>query len=666
MKQFLLLLIAALCIAPSGFSQAYSKRVVFFTNKDNTPFTLSNPSAYLTARAIDRRTRYSIAIDSTDIPVLQRYVDSVRLAGAVTILGRSKWLNAVIIQTTDAAAIAKINAFPFVKKSDTIALRINTTAQPVMDKFGTISTPSSGTAARITQSLGDTFNYGASSNQIKIHTGEFLHNIGARGQTMVMAFLDAGFTNFQTNRFFDSARARNQFLGTWDFVQNSSNVNSFSGHGLNCFSIVASYIPGTFVGTCPEAKYYLLRTEDAPTEQIIEEYNWVMGAEYADSAGVDVISSSLGYTTFDNPVFNHTYAQMNGNTTVVTRGADMAAKKGMLVVNSAGNDGNNSWKFIGAPADGDSVLTVGAVNSSGIIASFSSFGPTSDGRIKPDVVSVGSGTVLSDINGNVSSGNGTSFSCPNLAGLATCLWQLFPEYNNWKIITTLRKASDRFSVPHEQYGYGLPDMKKAVGFLLADVSSMNALVNNCTSTINWTSKDISTMRYDIERKLPGETVYTKIKSIPAKGIVFSAQSYQTTDMITSSPAGTVNYRIQQVIDTSAAGFSSVAIDSASVILNGACSATSVIDISNIRQRIKLYPNPIAEKIYLSFTDGSKLDNLTIQLFSVSGQLVLKQNYNKPNGNITLPIDLSPLQKGNYILQIIKDGKLYAVKEFAKQ
>lgn len=272
MKKWLLILLL-LRFADDVCAQ-YSKHVIFFTDKNETSFSLNNPSAFLSAKSIARKTRYQVPIDSNDLPVVQRYVDSVRLAGVVTIFGRSRWLNAVIIQTTDAAALQKINSFPFVKKRDSVALKSGSTILQQPAKLPTINPLGPLNYARTSQTTADTFNYGASSNQIKIHKGEFLHNIGARGQTMSIAFLDAGFTGFQTNRFFDSARNRNQILGTWDFVSGNSNVNEDHPHGLNCFSIVAAYIPGTFVGSCPEASYYLLRTEDAPTEQIIEEYNW--------------------------------------------------------------------------------------------------------------------------------------------------------------------------------------------------------------------------------------------------------------------------------------------------------------------------------------------------------------------------------------------------------
>jgi len=659
MQQIFILFFLLFSFVTDGFSQ-FTKRVVFFTDKNETPFTLSNPSAYISARAIERRTRYNIAVDSTDIPLISRYIDSIVKAGAVTLLGRSRWMNAVMIQTSDANAIAKINSFSFVKSVANIALQSNTSITP--DKFAPISSPQNTISNRIEQVFADTFNYGSSSNQVKIHKAEFLHNIGARGQGMSMAFLDAGFFGYLTNQFFDSARVRNQFLGTWDFVTGNTSVNEDNAHGMQCFSTVAAYRPGVFVGSCPESNYFLLRTEDVGSEQMIEEYNWALGAEYADSAGVDVISSSLGYTTFDNSTFNHTYADMNGNTTVISRMADMAAKKGILVVNSAGNDGAGAWKYIGAPADGDSVLAVGAVNGSGVIASFSSYGPTSDGQIKPDVVSVGSGTTVSSINGTVSTSSGTSFSGPNMAGIATCLWQLFPEYNNWKIITTLHRASDRYATPHERYGYGLPNMKTAVGILVSDISNMTANLNNLTTTINWNSKDISSMRYDIERKLPGELNYTKIQTVAITGSVFANRNYQYQDILSGTSTGIITYRIKQIIDTTAATFTEFAIDSATVTLL----PTSLNDINSRSKLIQLFPNPAQSIVTLKFNEERAIPNITIQIYNTEGQLVWKQEYNKPNGNITQTITISSLQKGNYVMVLLENGKQYTVKEFVKQ
>jgi serine protease AprX len=658
MKKQAFVFLFLLFLFQNGWAQTFSKKIVFFTDKNNTPFSLTNPSPYLSTKAIQKRNRYNIVTDSTDLPVLQMYIDSIVQAGTVKLIGRSKWLNAVIIETVDANALTKINSFPFVKKLDNIALRTSFAAPK--NKFESLTVlQQTNTSQRL---FADTFLYGSTANQIKIHKGEFLHNIGARGQGMTMAFFDAGFTGFQTNRFFDSARARNQFLGTWDFVSNNSNVNEDHPHGLNCFSIVGGYIPGTFVGSSPESGYYLLRTEDAPTEQVIEEYFWALAAEYADSAGVDVISSSLGYSTFDNPIFNHTYNDMNGNTTVITRMADLASKKGILVVSSAGNEGNSSWNFITAPADGDSVFTIGAVNNSGAIANFSSFGPTSNGRIKPDVVSVGQGTALISTSGNVTSSSGTSFSCPNMAGLTTCLWQLFPEFNNWKIITTLRQSADRFIVPHPQYGYGLPNMKKAFGILIGEISTMSASVNNFTATLNWSSKDISSMRYAIERKLPNETAYSIVQTVPANGNVVALRNYNYNDVITNSPAGTVSYRIRQVIDTSTAGFDAYLIDSANVILT---TPTSLNDRTANSKLIQLYPNPANTTLILKFQEQSASDFI-IQIYNQQGQLISKQNFSKSTGAVQKELNISFLPKGSYFISVLKEGKVYSTKEFVKE
>ncbi|MFT3845131.1 MAG: S8 family serine peptidase [Lacibacter sp.] len=656
-----ILLLLCLILISSAEVRSQTKSVVFFTDKKGTEFSLTNPAAYLSARAIARRTNYNILIDSTDIPVVQKYIDSVLQSGTVTLLGRLKWLNAIIIQTSDTTALSKINSFPFVKKVNGVALR-QFNARVTANKFAPVSN-SRPVSNRIMQTLADTFNYAASASQIKIHNGDFLHNIGARGQGMQIAFLDAGFTSFPVNHFFDSARVRNQFLGTWDFVQNDSSVEHHS-HGLACFSIVGSYVPGTFVGSCPEAGYYLLRTEDAAAEQIIEEYNWALGAEYADSSGADVLTSSLGYTTFDDTSHNHSYADLDGKTTVAARMATIAARKGLLVLISAGNDGDKSWHYINTPADADSVLSVGAVGTNGIIAAFSSFGPSSDNRIKPDVVSVGSGTALSTITGVVAYGGGTSFSCPNLAGLATCLWQLFPEANNIKIINTIQKSSNRFATPHAQYGYGLPDMKKAVGLLLTDLATMNVTATNCIANISWSSKDNSSMLYNIERQLPGETGFTKIKTITANGISFSLQQYAINDTVNTNTTGAVFYRIKQVIDTSTATQDEYIIQSASVTISG-CLLLNTSNTQN-EKLIEIYPNPTRSDIILKFKNQNSISDLTIEVIAITGEKILTDKLNKPTGIFNHLLPTQSLPKGTYNIVVLKQGKIFAVKEFIKQ
>lgn len=453
MKKTCLIAIAIFFFAKPSSAQ-FTKYIIRFKDKSGTPFTISDPSKFLSARSIQRRIKQHIAIDKTDLPITPSYIDSVRLAGNVTILDKSKWLNQVCIQTTDAAALAKINGMPFVISSQPLMRPVNMQA-PRDDKFteqiNSITTAQSATGAT------DFYNYGNSTQQIHIHEGEYLHNKGFRGEGMLMAILDAGFYHYLTLPAFDSVRNSNQIAETFDYVNNEISVDEDHPHGMQCFSIIAGNIPGQLVGSSPKAKYYLYRTEDAATESPVEEQYWAAAAERADSIGVDVISTSLGYSTFDNPTFNHTYADMDGNTTIIAKAADLAAKKGMIVAVAAGNEGNNSWHYIISPADADSVLTVGAVNSSGVPANFSSYGPSADGRVKPTVASVGVATALSLTTGTIGAGNGTSFATPNMAGLITCLWQAFPEFSNMEIIEAVKKSSSIYNTPDDRIGYGIPN-----------------------------------------------------------------------------------------------------------------------------------------------------------------------------------------------------------------
>jgi hypothetical protein len=456
MKKILFYLLI-LCLAIEAKAQ-YPKLIIQFKDKGSNTFSLANPSQYLSAKAIQRRTRFNISVDSTDLPVTQRYVDSLRLAGNVTILSKSKWLNQVLIQSTDAAALAKIRNMPFVQSVSGVGFRVATNASP-REKFKETVEPVD-PAVNITQrTAADFYNYGNSAGQVKIHEGEFLHNKGFRGENVQIAVLDAGFQQYKTITAFDSIRLQGKVLGERDFVAFDNSVNEDDSHGMYCLSIMSANWPGKMVGTAPKANYWLVRTENVFSEYPIEEFNWVVGAEFADSTGSDMISSSLGYYDFDDPSFNHSYSDFYKNRTSVSRGATFAAKKGMIVMNSAGNEGNSSWKYIGFPADSDSVCAVGAVDVNGQIASFSSYGYP--GKVKPNIVSVGAGTIVANFNNQPASGSGTSFSNPNVAGLIACLWQAFPNYNNMKILDAVYKSSDRYTAPTDRYGFGIPNFRKA-------------------------------------------------------------------------------------------------------------------------------------------------------------------------------------------------------------
>ena len=439
----------------------YTRHIIELTDKKGSIHTLSNPQTFLSPETIARRKQFNIAIDSSDLPVSKVYLDSISKAGKVEIINTSKWLNQVLIKTSDQAALNKISQFPFVKKRSPIANRPSSINQ---EKFIETVTETN-VSQTIAATKATTLNYGNSIKQVNIHEGEFLHNKGFQGNGIKIAVLDAGFFKYQNIAAFDSLKINGQLKMTWDFVDNNASVNEDDAHGMQCLSVLAANLPGAFVGTAPAASYYLFRTEDAATEFPVEEQNWLAAAERADSIGVQMISSSLGYNTFDDARFNYTYADMNGKKTMITRGATMASNKGMIVMNSAGNSGSTAWKYLIAPADAVDVLAVGAVNNLKQVAPFSSFGPSSDNRVKPDIASVGWNTFLINTNGNVAQANGTSFSNPNIAGLVACLWQAFPEFSNKEIIETVRKSSDRYNNPDARTGYGIPNMRLAYGML---------------------------------------------------------------------------------------------------------------------------------------------------------------------------------------------------------
>ncbi|MCK5765848.1 MAG: S8 family serine peptidase, partial [Bacteroidales bacterium] len=286
------------------------------------------------------------------------------------------------------------------------------------------------------------------------------------GKGIIIGVLDAGFTNTDELPVFDSLWDNGQILGTRDFVDGGEITFNKHFHGTMVLSTMGGNYPGEIVGTAPDAYYYLLRTEDGSSELIIEEYNWVSGAEYADSLGADVLNTSLGYSDFpDDPSQNHTYEDMDGNTTPITIGADIAASRGMIVVNSAGNSGSSAWYYITAPADGDSVFTIGAVNSQGVPASFTSHGPTYDGRIKPNVSAQGEGAYVARPDGTFIYGNGTSFSSPITAGMMACLWQANTDMSNMDLINAVQASGSRAENPDSTIGYGIPDFMAAHNIL---------------------------------------------------------------------------------------------------------------------------------------------------------------------------------------------------------
>lgn len=437
---------------------------VYFKDKPSQTAFIASPLKMLSKRALDRRMRYNIALDFKDVPAEATYITQIKNATGITVKAKSKWLNALHIQGTQTN-IANLKTLNFVSKVDYANKSLNLSGKnknqsKVMQKTKKLNATTD-------------FNYGNAANQIQMLKGDVLHQNNFTGQGMQIAIIDAGFPNVNNFAAFKRLRDNNQILGGYDFVNRNGNFYTGSSHGMSVLSTIAGYVDNQFIGTAPDAKFYLFITEDAVNETPLEESLWVEAAEKADSLGVDVINTSLGYTTFDNPKYNYVYSDMDGKTTFISRGAEIAYSRGMIVVNSAGNEGNVPWHYISAPADAVSVLSIGAVNASGIIASFSSFGPTADNRIKPDVCAQGAAVYIVNSSGSIATSNGTSFSSPVLAGVVACLWQAFPNKTNAKIIQMVKESAHLYANPTVQEGYGIPNFETVFNLLkLEDIEEI--------------------------------------------------------------------------------------------------------------------------------------------------------------------------------------------------
>lgn len=652
-KKILLLSVIFIVAASLKSSAQFSRYIIRLKDKGTNPYSLSNPIQFLTQRSINRRARYNIPIDSADLPVTPRYIDSIKAAGAVTILNTSKWLNQVAIRTNDAAALVKINSFPFVISAAPIGsmpVQINP-VNKILDEPQSPASPAS------PQGVNDFYNYGSSYAQVHIHNGEFLHNHGFRGQGMQLAVLDAGFFGYLSLPTFDSVRNAGQILGTWDFVDNHPSVNEDHQHGMNCLSTIAANLPGVFVGQAPKASFYLYRTEDVSSEYPIEEQNWAAGAERADSLGADIISTSLGYTSFDNSAFNYTYAQMDGNTTISARAADFAAKKGMLPVTAAGNDGNGSWHFIATPADADSTLTVGAVSNSGAVAGFSSYGPSSDGQIKPTLAAVGQGAIVANpFNGQPSSGNGTSFACPNLAGITTCLWQAFPEVNNMVLLDAMKQSATRFTSPDDRVGYGIPDMKKSFVILYKRLFSLTSSFSNCKANLQWTGKSDTGITFILERKLQGDTAYTILNSQTVTSPVFTSRNFSfQDDLLNYNNTGNISYRMKVKVSADTTFYA----DSVTVNYPSSC-------IIPLVEKITVSPNPVSDKILINVTKQNSLGPLRVIIYAANGQRVYTMETPHKPGHQVYTIPAKQLNSGVYYVSVYFADKKELVKKIVKQ
>ena len=447
MRKLISFLAIALLATGASAEQDTLKYRISLKDKAATEYSLKKPEKYLSAKAIERRRKQNLPIDSTDLPVCRKYIDEIRKQG-VKIVVTGKWDNFVTVSCNDTTLIDRIAALPFVLSTEKVWISPGA-GKPSMatERDSVLNQPT----------MHPDSIYGRAITQIQMSNGDKLHEAGFKGQGMTIAVIDAGFHNVDKITAMQNIR----ILGTKDFVNQQADIFAESSHGMSVLSCIGMNRPDIMTGTAPEASFWLLRSEDEYSEHLVEQDYWSAAVEFADSVGVDVINTSLGYYSFDDKSKNYKYRDLDGRHALMSRQASHIADKGMILVCSAGNSGAGSWKKITPPGDADNVLTVGAIDKRAVLATFSSVGNTADHRVKPDVVAVGVGSDVIRTDGNQGRANGTSFSSPIMCGMVTRLWQACPTLTAKEVIELVRRSGDRAGFPDNIYGYGVPDMWKA-------------------------------------------------------------------------------------------------------------------------------------------------------------------------------------------------------------
>lgn len=452
------------CFILPIFAQANNKYIVTFKDKNHT----IDIKKIFTEKAIEKRKKFNIPFDEKDFPVNESYKTEIQNTG-ISILSESNWLNAVLI-SADEKSISTISKLSFISS-------IQKVEKSTSEKSNISSIKENNDCAEI-QNVEFEDNYVSSYAQFHLLNGEYLHEQGYNGENMTIAICDAGFRNANTNPGFATVFSEKRMLGAYDYVHNDSTVFTATddAHGAYCFSFIAGIKANQYIGTSTKSKFYLFQTEnnDGGSERLQEEFNLATALQRCDQLGVDVVSISLGYTTFDSAFENHDTSDMKKNNTPAAKAVNIAASKNILICVAAGNEGAKPWHYISTPSDADSAFAIAAVDKNGNIASFSGYGLATDIRVKPNVAAVGSAANFINTTGTISAGNGTSFACPSLAGMATCLLQAFPDKTAWQIKTAIEQSASQFLTPDKRVGYGIPDFKKAYQLL----SSPNYVSNS--------------------------------------------------------------------------------------------------------------------------------------------------------------------------------------------
>lgn len=499
---------------------------IYFNDKPNASTFLANPLSMLSQRALDRRMAQNIVLDNTDVPVHQAYIDQIAATSGIVVMAKSKWLNAIHVRgsQTDIQALTSLS---FVNSIDFANKALNTRlVQPKDLKIKKVD-------KKFEEQV--IYNYGGSNNQIEMLNGHLLHQQDYTGQGKIIAVLDSGFIGVDTATPFQNLIANNQILGGYNFPDRNTNYFSRHNHGTSVLSCMGGFVDGQLVGTAPNAQYYLFITEDINEENPVEESYWVEAAEVADSLGVDIINSSLGYFEYDNPAYSYSYSDMNGSTAFASRGADIAFSKGMMVVISAGNSGNSANPHVAVPAEAIHALAIGAVDSNENYASFSSIGPSFDGRVKPDVCAKGLFTTVSTTTGSIVTGSGTSYASPVLAGMVATFWSAVPSLTNVEVTNFIKQSADLYLNPTVQKGYGVPDFQLALtnALNLTDYTITNALiypnpVENQFTLASETKNGNLLLFNNLGQLVKEEIISQKIQSFNVEDLSSGIYYYQVT------------------------------------------------------------------------------------------------------------------------------------------
>lgn len=509
------------------YISAQDLALIKFTDKPSSAQYFENPLLMLTQKALDRREKYNIELNMQDVPVETSYVTQVEALG-IQPIAVSKWFNGVFAWLTETQ-MTQAEALSFVSEVESFVQNPGLTKNivPVGDKFQIENEPQNAPNDVLD------FNYGATETQVTQLNLDYLHNLGFTGEGMTIAILDNGFPGVDEVSGFAYIRDNGQIKGGYNYVDDNDDIYSQGTHGTVVLSTIGGYLENQFVGTAIDADFYLFITENTDGEMPDEEVFWIEGAEEADRLGVDVINTSLGYNEFDDSRYDYTYEDMDGQTAFITRGAQIAAEKGIMVVNSAGNSGSDSWHYITSPADGVDVFTIGAVRSNGESSDFSSYGPTADGRIKPDVDALGSSAAVIEPGGNIDFSSGTSFSSPIMAGAMACFIQAFPDIHPSVMRQKVRESANHFENPTNQMGYGIPNFEEAYNALLSvsDLSSESSI-----SVYPNPANDIVNIQSDKEIK--------SVQLISVEGKVVRKNSNSTQINLNGLPSGIYFLKIE--------------------------------------------------------------------------------------------------------------------------